>query len=1642
MTADIVRAAAPKPRARRRNAPVDRDAALQIIDTIHRGISDGLGFASIVERVGDQLCSVVGTADLRIMWYEHAHRERHDLYIVEHGRRLTAAPEVIEPAAWQKLIERRVTRIGNTSAELRSSSTLIPGTDEAKSGVAVRIVGGDRVLGEISVENHEREHAFSDADVRLLETVAASMGVALENARLFDETQRLLKETEQRNAELAVINSIQQGLVAQLDLNAIIDLVGDELRKVFRTGDLAIGWFDEATFVVTPTYVYEHGRRIVDVAPFEMPRSERNLRVVRERIPVSMPKQDEGGAAVPGTRRPMSDLRAPVVAAGRVIALVNLDDFEHEHAFDDDDTRLLTTVCAAMGMALQSAQLFDETQRLLKETEQRAAELAVINGAQEGMAESLDFAAIAELVGEKLRTVLAAESIGIEWLDYDTFTLRDLYSVERGRRIHIEPEVVGPGERWSKLIERGRLNRHDTAEAVRTLVPQLAPGTELCLSRLAVPINAVDRRLGTIVLENFEREYAFSDNDTRMVQTIASSMGVALQSALRFDETQRLLKETEQRAAELAVIASVQEALADRREMQQIYEAVGDRIRAIFPRADVGFRVFDVDAKQVTYPYFYQSGERIAVAPSAMTETGISAHVFRTGETIVIHEDTPAVWARYGSFVIPGTRPERSGVFVPLSTESRVWGLIHLLDMEREHAFGDADVGLLETIASSMSVALDNARLFAETQRRAVELDTVNRVSQRLSGKLDLDGLIELVGEQVRMVFRADMAYVALLDRARGMIDFPYRYGEERASIPYGEGLTSKIIDTGQALILNGDIDRRTREIGATVSGREARSYLGVPIVVEGTSQGVISVQSAEREGAYDANDQRLLETIAANVGVALQNARLFDETKEALERQTATADVLQVISGSMADAQPVFEKVLDSCEKLFDASDMAVCLARDGLLTCAAHRGPMYDRWSQIMPYPLAGTWTERAMTSREVLHVEDASSNSIAPYIAEESRHFGNFSAINAPMIWQGQGIGSIDICRSPPRPFTEAEIALAQTFADQAVIAIQNARQFNETQEALEQQTASAEVLRAISNSVSDASPVFDTILDSCARLFDVQGSVIALIGHDGDVHLAAMHAHATDDDDPAWSQAALQARAEAVKPMFPMPLAGTAVETAIRAGRILSFPDVLNGDGVPQSVRVLARAIEINASVIMAPLMHAGRGIGAIALTRRKLGDFDAAEKALLADVRRPGRDRDPEHAAVQRGPRCTRRRRDRERSEERVPRDDEPRDPHADERRDRDERPAARHRPRRRAARLCRHDPRQRRCAADDHQRHPRLLEDRGGPDGHRVASVRPARLRRVGARSGRGSRGREAARPRVPVRRRRAGGRRRRRHAAAADPAEPAVERDQVHGLRRGRADGRGRRRRAALRGARHRHRPDRRGDRPAVPEVQPGRQQHDAQVRRHRPRSRDQQVAGRADGRIDGRRQRRSRSGLDVPLRDPRAGRVVARRQASRLRRRAAGARRPPHPRRRRQRDQSTHPRVAGGEVGHGRARHGRSGRRDRDDREARLRPRDPRHAHAGRRRHDARDAHPQPRATRCRWCCSARSAGASRPTRRSRRRSRSRCGRAICSTRWSRCWLAARRRRARRERTSRRSTRRSRRGIRCASCSRRTTS
>ncbi|MEP7144450.1 MAG: two-component regulator propeller domain-containing protein [Ferruginibacter sp.] len=174
---------------------------------------------------------------------------------------------------------------------------------------------------------------------------------------------------------------------------------------------------------------------------------------------------------------------------------------------------------------------------------------------------------------------------------------------------------------------------------------------------------------------------------------------------------------------------------------------------------------------------------------------------------------------------------------------------------------------------------LDRTR---EVKQQADELATVNQISQALVSQADLNDLIQLVGNQLRDLFKANIVYIALLDKKTKIISFPYQYGDKMQPIKLGEGLTSKIILTGEPLLLNKDLNKVTATLGIDRVGLPAASYIGVPIPVSDEIIGVLSIQSTETENRFAEKDQHLLSTIAANVGVAIKKARLFEEVKQA----------------------------------------------------------------------------------------------------------------------------------------------------------------------------------------------------------------------------------------------------------------------------------------------------------------------------------------------------------------------------------------------------------------------------------------------------------------------------------------------------------------------------------------------------------------------------------------------------------------------------------------------------------------------------------------------------------------------------------------------------------------------------------------
>ncbi|SDA97712.1 GAF domain-containing protein [Mesorhizobium qingshengii] len=534
---------------------------------------------------------------------------------------------------------------------------------------------------------------------------------------------------------------------------------------------------------------------------------------------------------------------------------------------------------AKASAATEASQLSAENKRLLQIAEQRAKELAILNSVGEAMAKTLNVKTVTRIVGDKVREIFGADGTEILLRDETSDLITVPYSFYR-EYLEIEPFSMGTGL-TSRVILSGKPLIIGTFEQSVELGVIVLSEAERSESYIGVPIIAGDRILGVVSVQSYQKN-AFSEDHVRLLQALSSGMGVAIANAHLFDETQRLLKVTEDRAKELAILNSVGEAMTKSLNLDTVIRLVGEKVREAFGTEVSEILLHSSDSGLLHVPYAYFRKHRV-IEPFPMG-VGVASKIIATGKPLVF--GTLEEGKELGAYFPHEEDRTASYIGVPINSGERTLGVLSVQSYQK-HAFDENHVRLLQTVASSMGVAIANARLFDETQRllkvteaRAAELGAISTVSQALIAESELESTIQLIGNQMQEIFNADIVYVALLDPETRLIHFPYQFGEAFTTLTLGEGLTSKIIQTGEPLLINQDVAERGAQIGATPVGKDALSYLGVPIKTAQGTVGVISVQSTTREGIFTDDSLRLLSTIAANAGAALHNAQLFTELR------------------------------------------------------------------------------------------------------------------------------------------------------------------------------------------------------------------------------------------------------------------------------------------------------------------------------------------------------------------------------------------------------------------------------------------------------------------------------------------------------------------------------------------------------------------------------------------------------------------------------------------------------------------------------------------------------------------------------------------------------------------------------------------
>jgi len=418
---------------------------------------------------------------------------------------------------------------------------------------------------------------------------------------------------------------------------------------------------------------------------------------------------------------------------------------------------------------------------------------------------------------------------------------------------------------------------------------------------------------------------------------------------------------------------------------------------------------------------------------------------------------------------------------------------------------------------------------------------------------------------------------------------------------PSGEQATGRAILSGTLVHIH-DVGADAEYHHGVATAGGWKSMLAVPMTREGAAVGVIWVARAVA-GPFPGKQVAVLQTFAEQAVIAIENVRLFNETKEALRRQTATADILKVIAGSPSDVVPVFNAIAESAAQLCDAVYSAVLpVQNDSLHVGATYNwgGEGFATAQRLFPMPLSADHLSAiAVRERRIIAQDNLQTNPQVPVTSRElAIATGYDSIVIVPMVREDVAQGALVVARRGP--FAVDQVLLLQTFADQAVIAIENVRLFKETKEALEQQTSIAEILRVMSSSPTDVTPVFNAIAERARALTGARiGSAVRF---DGELlHMVGFHG--TSPEAEADMRAA-----------FPMkPGKGSLNARAIAAGIPMQIPDVLLDP--EYQLNDVARKAQYR-SLLVVPMIHEDRVIGAIGLGRDEPGPFPDKAVQLL------------------------------------------------------------------------------------------------------------------------------------------------------------------------------------------------------------------------------------------------------------------------------------------------------------------------------------------------------------------------------------------------------------------------------------------
>jgi GAF domain-containing protein len=946
-----------------------------------------------------------------------------------------------------------------------------------RSELCVPIVSGEQVLGVINVES-ARLAAFGEADERLLVTIARQVATALAKLRLFD---RLIQAEHQRSGELEAVRQASLGLTASLDLQAVLKAILQSTMRMVAGARQAFIFLYHAESGGRLSFAASRARDAVGNDFWEPRPHGLTYKVARQGEMVVVPdlsadplfvdSTGEWGGAIVGL---------PLKIGPRVVGVMNVI-YQRPRTFPESELRVLRHLGDQAAIAIENARLF-EAERTARVQAEALREVAAT------MSSSLDRERLLELILEQLARVVNYDSAAILLYREDQLAI----VAHSGFRAAEQEGVVLSLAQYphvAEVVDQARpVILADTHQDPRW---QRLAGSDYIRCWLGVPLAAQGRVIGLLSLDKAVPGF-YTQHDAELASAFANQAAVAIDNVRLFEAERRQLGLSQ-------TLQAVGALLTAQMSLEELFERIFDLLAQVVAYDSVSVQLLALDggmelAAGRGFPDLEVARENVRqLAEHRPAQEWLDQRLIVIADTA--HDPR---WIK-----TEGTEYIRSWIGAALLVKGELVGLL-TTESATPGAY-DAQTGeTVRAFANQAAVAIENGRLFDESQRQTRTLAGLYDTALATGSVLDPDVLLNRLYEQVRPLLKPDAFAVAYYHADTEELEMSLTVEENWAAIdgfadgriPVTHGLTGWVVRNRQSLLVD-DLLAESVPVPPRHGILPARSWLGVPLIARDRIIGAAAVQSTQPH-AFDLADRRFMESVASQVAIAIENARLYAEVSARvaeLSRLYAAAQDL----GANLEPRVVLQQLAKHLSEAVDSTSccvMEVNLVNETLTVLAEHwstAARLDERVSDLgRVYLLTDNPSVYRALTRLVVIEKQVDDPALPAGERNELLRYGIKSAAIVPIVSRGQVLGEAEVWESRRRRvFTLSERRLAQTLCQHAGGVIENARLFAETRRHAEEVTTASEILHLLNASahISDSFPQISSAIKSitgCERV----------------------------------------------------------------------------------------------------------------------------------------------------------------------------------------------------------------------------------------------------------------------------------------------------------------------------------------------------------------------------------------------------------------------------------------------------------------------------------------------------------------------------------------------------------------------------